>query len=61
MSMMQTFAVAVVLAGLPQAGQRGKQNLLHLKAEKHIFLVGIANNSTELSWSSSTDSDVMHS
>lgn len=56
--MMQTFAAVVILAGLPQADQRGKQNLLQLKLKKYTFLVDIAQNSTELLWSSSTDSDL---
>jgi len=58
---MQTFAEIVVLAGLPQADQRGKQNLLQLKLKIHTFLAGVAENSTELSWSSGTDSDLTHS
>lgn len=59
--MMQTFAVVVILAGLPQADQSRKQNLPQLKLKKYTFLVGIAKNSTELLWSSSTDSGLTHS
>lgn len=39
---MQTFEAAVVLAVLPQADQRGKQNLLQLKLKQDTFLVGTA-------------------